>query len=70
LTLNLAQVKQGEHITKLGRIDMSPLMCFGTFLQIFELDLLEWFQWLGIVPKLVRIILESRKIKSKRRENK
>ena len=39
------------------------------FLQIFELDLLEWFQWFGNVSKLIRITLESRKIKSKREKS-
>jgi hypothetical protein len=34
------------------------------FLQIIQLDLFEWFQWLGNVSKPIRITLESRKIKS------
>jgi hypothetical protein len=38
-------------------------------LQIFELDLLEWFQWFEKDPKLVRVTLESRKIKSKREKS-
>ena len=33
-------------------------------LQIFEQDHLNWFQWLENVSKLIRITLESRKVKS------
>ena len=39
-------------------------MCLWPFLQIFELGLLEWFQWFGNVPKQIRITFESRKTKS------
>jgi hypothetical protein len=47
-------------------MEIAPLMCLWPFLQIFELDIVEWFQWFGTVSKPIRIILESRKIKSKR----
>jgi hypothetical protein len=37
---------------------------FWPILQIFELDLLEWFQWFEIVSKLIRMTLESSQVQS------
>jgi hypothetical protein len=37
---------------------------FWPILQIFELDLLEWFQWFEIASKLIRMTLESSQVQS------
>jgi hypothetical protein len=43
-------------------------MCLWPFLQIFELGLLELFQWFGNVPKLIRITFDSRENQINKRE--
>jgi hypothetical protein len=69
-TLDLAQVKQDKKNKKIRKIEISHTCVYGHFLQIFELDLLELFQWFGNAPKLIRITFDSREnqINKRKRE--